>query len=185
MTEEWLRGAIDAAAGAITENASLLDELDAATGDGDHGSNLSRGFRAVAGLADELAVLDLGKALHQAGMTLVTTVGGAAGPALRQSADGHGESRPTGPGCDTRRLRGDAAPGDRRGAASRQGRRRREDDAGRPSAGLRGARRRCGGRRGEAGACGQAGCGCRGGRRGHPLDASDEGPGGPVGRAAA
>ena len=146
MTEEWLRRAIDAAAGAITENASLLDELDAAIGDGDHGSNLSRGFRAVADLADELAVLDLGRALHQAGMTLVTTVGGACRPALRQPAHGHGESRPPGPGRDTRRFRGDAAPGDRGGATARQGRRRREDDAGCPGPGLRGARQRCGGR---------------------------------------
>ena len=94
MTEEWLRRAINAAAGAITENASLLDELDAAIGDGDHGSNLSRGFRAVAALADELADLDLGRALHQAGMTLVTTVGGAAGPLYGSLLMGMGKAAP-------------------------------------------------------------------------------------------
>ena len=59
MTEEWLRRVINGAAGTIAENASLLNELDAAIGDGDHGSNLSRGFRAMAALADELAGLDL------------------------------------------------------------------------------------------------------------------------------
>ena len=51
-----------------------LVQLDAAIGDGDHGTNMTRGFEAV--------VLALGQALDAdpAGRTLVSTVGGASGP---------------------------------------------------------------------------------------------------------
>lgn len=61
-------------------HAEELTALDAAIGDGDHGVNMTRGFRAVADLADELAAMDLGAALKKAGLTLVMKVGGASGP---------------------------------------------------------------------------------------------------------
>jgi phosphoenolpyruvate---glycerone phosphotransferase subunit DhaL len=64
----------------IVEHAGELTELDAAIGDGDHGINLKRGFRAVCDLSDELAAMDFGAALQKAGMTLVMKVGGASGP---------------------------------------------------------------------------------------------------------
>jgi dihydroxyacetone kinase-like protein len=61
----------------IAERRAELSELDAAIGDGDHGTNMDRGMQAVvAGLSGE-TVGDLTK---QAGMTLVSTVGGASGP---------------------------------------------------------------------------------------------------------
>jgi dihydroxyacetone kinase-like protein len=61
----------------IAEHRAELSELDAAIGDGDHGTNMDRGMQAVvAGLSGE-TVGDLTK---QAGMTLVSTVGGASGP---------------------------------------------------------------------------------------------------------
>jgi len=57
-----------------------LTALDAAIGDADHGSNMARGFAAVAaGLASSPPV-DISSALKAAAMNLIRTVGGAAGP---------------------------------------------------------------------------------------------------------
>jgi dihydroxyacetone kinase-like protein len=61
----------------ISEHLEELTALDAAIGDADHGSNMDRGMSAVvAGLAGET----VGGLFKQAGMTLVSTVGGASGP---------------------------------------------------------------------------------------------------------
>ncbi len=57
-----------------------LTRLDAAIGDADHGTNLLRGFTAVAEKLPELAGKDAGTILKTAGMTLVSTVGGTSGP---------------------------------------------------------------------------------------------------------
>lgn len=68
-------------AGALTEqNKALLTELDAAIGDGDHGTNMSRGLTAVRNKLDATMAEDVGGLLRVAGMTLLSTVGGAAGP---------------------------------------------------------------------------------------------------------
>ena len=64
---------------AMHENAARLSELDGATGDGDHGVNMDKGFSRAAdhigadpvGLSEGLAVL---------GQTLLTEIGGAMGP---------------------------------------------------------------------------------------------------------
>ncbi len=65
----------------VAENRALLIDLDRVIGDADHGENLDRGFSAV------IAKLDAGEALatpaavlKQVAMTLMSTVGGAAGP---------------------------------------------------------------------------------------------------------
>ena len=72
---DWLRDF----AGSIHENAALLTELDSAIGDADHGANMDRGMKAVAAALD--AGFDSPDALlKKAGMTLVSTVGGASGP---------------------------------------------------------------------------------------------------------
>ena len=72
---EWIRRT----AGVIEENAGMLTRLDSAIGDGDHGVNMNRGFRAVleriAGLDGDFAALFRG-----VGMALIGKVGGAAGP---------------------------------------------------------------------------------------------------------
>jgi dihydroxyacetone kinase-like protein len=61
----------------IAEHRTELCELDAAIGDGDHGTNMDRGMQAVvAALAGDT----IGDVVKQAGMTLVSTVGGASGP---------------------------------------------------------------------------------------------------------
>jgi dihydroxyacetone kinase phosphoprotein-dependent L subunit len=63
----------------VHDNADLLTDLDREIGDGDHGANMDRGMKAVAGLdpADFPSAADY---LKKAGMTLVSTVGGASGP---------------------------------------------------------------------------------------------------------
>ena len=66
-------------AGQVHENAAWLTDLDRAIGDADHGSNLDRGMRAVAAL-DAASFADSAAYLKKAGMTLVSTVGGASGP---------------------------------------------------------------------------------------------------------
>lgn len=66
-------------AAVIAENAAMLTDLDAAIGDADHGANMERGMKAVSAL-DPADFDDAGAYLKKAGMTLVSTVGGAAGP---------------------------------------------------------------------------------------------------------
>ena len=61
------------------ERRDELTELDAAIGDADHGINMHRGMQAVVAKLDD-APDDLGGVLKTVGMTLVSTVGGAAGP---------------------------------------------------------------------------------------------------------
>jgi dihydroxyacetone kinase-like protein len=61
----------------VTDHRDELTTLDAAIGDADHGTNMERGLTAVvAGLGGET----VGELCKQAGMTLVSTVGGASGP---------------------------------------------------------------------------------------------------------
>jgi dihydroxyacetone kinase phosphoprotein-dependent L subunit len=62
----------------ISENAAYLTDLDRQIGDADHGSNLDRGMKAVRALGSDFP--DAGALLKKAGMTLVSTVGGASGP---------------------------------------------------------------------------------------------------------
>lgn len=80
MSRDRILALIDAATAAIAANAEELTRLDQAIGDGDHGSNMARGFQAIAAQRDALAELEPGDALQKAGMILVTTVGGASGP---------------------------------------------------------------------------------------------------------
>ena len=82
VIDSWLR----LAATRLHEQAPALTALDQAIGDGDHGTNMDRGFSAIVALLDggapegdsELAVA--GARLRTAGRTLISTVGGAAGP---------------------------------------------------------------------------------------------------------
>jgi dihydroxyacetone kinase-like protein len=57
-----------------------LTDLDRAIGDGDHGTNMRRGFEAVLAAADELSAKGFGESLKGIGTTLVMKVGGASGP---------------------------------------------------------------------------------------------------------
>ncbi|MEE4274904.1 MAG: DAK2 domain-containing protein [Thermoleophilia bacterium] len=72
----WLR----AFAATVAEARDHLTELDAAIGDADHGVNMDRGMQAVLAKLDGLVAGGTGALLKGVGMTLVSTVGGAAGP---------------------------------------------------------------------------------------------------------
>jgi len=72
----WMRE-IDAA---VRRERDHLVQLDAAIGDGDHGTNMTRGFEAVVQALDGDPGSQPGKLLILAGRTLVSTVGGASGP---------------------------------------------------------------------------------------------------------
>jgi dihydroxyacetone kinase-like protein len=71
---------LEALAARLKAERAYLTELDSAIGDADHGTNLDRGFSAVAAKLPEVADQDLGAILKMVGMTLVSTVGGASGP---------------------------------------------------------------------------------------------------------
>lgn len=64
----------------IEENTRLLTSLDQAVGDGDHGLNMVRGFRALREVAAAGEFADYGQACKALGMALVMNVGGASGP---------------------------------------------------------------------------------------------------------
>jgi len=64
----------------IGENAQYLTDLDAAVGDADHGINMDRGMRAVVDALDANTPADMSELCKLVGMTLVKSVGGAAGP---------------------------------------------------------------------------------------------------------
>jgi dihydroxyacetone kinase-like protein len=57
-----------------------LTALDSAIGDADHGANMARGLKAVVAALDAEAPPDPAALLKKAGMTMVSTVGGASGP---------------------------------------------------------------------------------------------------------
>jgi dihydroxyacetone kinase-like protein len=73
---DWLRRS----AAVVAENRVALIELDRAIGDGDHGENLDRGFTAIVAKLDEETPATPGAAFKMAAMTLMSKVGGAAGP---------------------------------------------------------------------------------------------------------
>ena len=80
MKTETILEIVGKIADRISEEKLFLTELDNAIADGDHGINMSRGFEAVKEKltgADIAVPADLFKLV---GMTLVSTVGGAAGP---------------------------------------------------------------------------------------------------------
>ena len=64
----------------IESEKEYLTDLDRPIGDSDHGINMARGFKAVCDKLPSLAGKDIGTVLKTAGMTLVSTVGGSAGP---------------------------------------------------------------------------------------------------------
>ena len=64
----------------VAENKELLTDLDAAIGDGDHGTNMDRGMRAVVVALDDTTPVTASALFNKVGMTLVSTVGGASGP---------------------------------------------------------------------------------------------------------
>ncbi|MFF7991501.1 dihydroxyacetone kinase subunit DhaL [Kitasatospora xanthocidica] len=120
LAESWIR----AIAAAVEKERSRLTDLDSAIGDGDHGSNLQRGFTAVLTALEGLRPADPGAVLTKTGTTLVSKVGGASGPLYGKAFRAIGAALP-GPadpatlaealaaGLDAVRLLGKADPGDK------------------------------------------------------------------------
>ena len=75
---DWVR----VAAASVAGHRDELVELDRQIGDGDHGTNLDRGFTAVLARLDGLDAppAQVGDVLRLVATTLMSTVGGAAGP---------------------------------------------------------------------------------------------------------
>ena len=73
----WVR----ATAAVVEEHAAELTKLDSAIGDGDHGTNMNRGFKAAVQRLDGLeGDPDFGGVFKAVGMALIGKVGGASGP---------------------------------------------------------------------------------------------------------
>ena len=72
----WVRST----ASVIEDNAAALTRLDSAIGDGDHGTNMNRGFKAAVQRLDGLEAEDFSSLFKAVGMALIGKVGGASGP---------------------------------------------------------------------------------------------------------
>jgi dihydroxyacetone kinase-like protein len=110
----------------VSEHKELLTELDSAIGDADHGANMDRGLTAVVAALDGNPPTGAAALLKSAGMTLVSTVGGASGPLygtlflrMATAAAGDGPLDPAGfagalrAGLDGVVARGKAVAGDK------------------------------------------------------------------------
>ena len=75
LAQNWLEGFCEA----VIELEDYLNELDAAVGDGEHGSNISNGARALLESFKVSQSESLGKFFEFAGMTIINSVGGASG----------------------------------------------------------------------------------------------------------
>lgn len=75
-----IAAALRAAAAVVDEHRDELVELDREIGDGDHGENMKRGFTAVVSTLDTAVPETPGAVLKVAATTLISKVGGAAGP---------------------------------------------------------------------------------------------------------
>ncbi|MFE2292481.1 dihydroxyacetone kinase subunit DhaL [Streptomyces sp. NPDC059452] len=96
LDADFFRRWMAATAAAVDREADQLTELDSAIGDADHGSNLQRGFTAVAAVVEKDAPATPGAVLMLAGRQLISTVGGASGPLygtlLRRTGKALGEA---------------------------------------------------------------------------------------------
>lgn len=80
VTKDQIVQWLEKTAAVLSENKEYLTQLDAAIGDADHGINMDRGFRKVMEKLPTVADKDIGNILKTTGMTLISSVGGAAGP---------------------------------------------------------------------------------------------------------
>ncbi len=127
LGSEWAIRWITDSARVVAENRVELIRLDREIGDGDHGENMDRGFSAIAPKLTELPVGSRpADVLKLVATTLISTVGGAAGPlygtaflkaaasvADRDDLDGDAIVTLLTAARDGIVMRGKAAPGDK------------------------------------------------------------------------
>jgi phosphoenolpyruvate---glycerone phosphotransferase subunit DhaL len=122
QVRDWLRRFADV----VAEKRMELVRLDTAIGDGDHGTNMDRGMKKAVEKLDSTEGGDIGADLKAVGMTLVSTVGGAAGPlygtlflqmgmatAGKEELDLDGWTAAVEAGVKGLQARGKAEPGDK------------------------------------------------------------------------
>ncbi|WP_224336109.1 dihydroxyacetone kinase subunit DhaL [Haloprofundus halobius] len=82
IQREAILAAVDNVAARIAEEKAYLTELDSAIGDADHGANMDRGFRAVVEAVedDDTDGMEADELVKLVGKTIISNVGGAAGP---------------------------------------------------------------------------------------------------------
>jgi dihydroxyacetone kinase-like protein len=114
-----------AVAAQMDNHKGHLTELDSAIGDADHGVNMQRGFTAVLAALDCYEAKGPGDVLVKTGNTLISAVGGAAGPLYgsffrtvgkqltEPTADGEQLSAALEAGLQAVRKLGAASPGDK------------------------------------------------------------------------
>ena len=76
----WALRWIELAAADVAEQRDYLVDLDRAIGDGDHGENMDRGFKAAVEALGQAQPGSVAEVLKTVAKTLMSTVGGAAGP---------------------------------------------------------------------------------------------------------
>ena len=76
----WALRWIELAAADVAEQRDYLVDLDRAIGDGDHGENMDRGFKAALEALGQAQPASVAEVLKTVAKTLMSTVGGAAGP---------------------------------------------------------------------------------------------------------
>ena len=76
----WALRWIELAAADVAEQRDYLVDLDRAIGDGDHGENMDRGFKAAVEALEQTQPGSVAEVLKTVAKTLMSTVGGAAGP---------------------------------------------------------------------------------------------------------
>ena len=76
----WALRWIELAAAQVAEQRDYLVDLDRAIGDGDHGENMGRGFKAAVEALGQAQPASVAEVLKTVAKTLMSTVGGAAGP---------------------------------------------------------------------------------------------------------
>jgi dihydroxyacetone kinase-like protein len=126
LDADFFRRWMTATAASVDREADRLTALDSPIGDADHGSNLQRGFRAVAAVLEKEAPDTPGAVLTLSGRQLISTVGGASGPLygtlLRRTGKALGDAGEVSEGQFADALRagvdavmalGGAAPGDK------------------------------------------------------------------------
>ncbi|AZQ39421.1 dihydroxyacetone kinase subunit L [Streptomyces cyaneochromogenes] len=126
LDADFFRRWMTATAAAVDREAERLTALDSPIGDADHGSNLQRGFTAVATTLEKEDPQTPGAILMLAGRQLISTVGGASGPLygtlLRRTGKALGDAGEVSEeqfaqalrtGVDAVMVLGGAAPGDK------------------------------------------------------------------------
>jgi dihydroxyacetone kinase-like protein len=123
----WVLAWAQRAQAVVADNRVRLTDLDRAIGDGDHGENMARGYAAVAAaLENAPADASAAQLMRTVATTLISSVGGAAGPLFgtaflkaseaageRLELDGAAVSELLGAACDGIVLRGRAQQGDK------------------------------------------------------------------------